>query len=477
MTLVSTNGAESCSGTTTITCSVALAPFRAAASVVIAARATQSGTFTNHATVSAAAPDIDSANNSADATTTVTAGPATADLSIAVSPTSGQFTAGGTAPFTVTVTNNGPSEAVRPRVGGLAVPIGISPGGFCDAWLLGGLPCVLDPGKTVSIKSGVGSRAPGTYTTELSVSSDTPDPNSTNDSAQTTFTFVAPGTLQPAADLAVSMTASPSAVRVGHRLTYSIGVENRGPNDAAGVVLSSPLRDGAAFDSVSANQGSCDATVVCDLGSLAKGATANVTIVVRPAIWWVKQLSQVVQVSALTVDPATIPGDGGPNWASTTVNVIPAASPPLVLEGDAKIAGFTVSADATPAAALDAFGWIGTRQYGEFCDIEAADVGITLTFMGRLGGDACTEGHFRQAVIAPKGVRVPWRTDRGLRLGDNVRKLRRLYPSARAHGRYWWLIRRPSPYDPGERFPGLAARVVAGRVVGFLVYSSAGRIL
>lgn len=62
-----------------------------------------------------------------------------------------------------------------------------------------------------------------------------------------------------------------------------------------------------------------------------------------------------------------------------------------------------------------------------------------------------------------------WRTSAGLRIGDPVAKLRRLYPKAQFQGRgEWWLIRRPFA---GIDLPGLAARVKQGRVVSFTVHA------
>jgi uncharacterized repeat protein (TIGR01451 family) len=105
--------------------------------------------------------------------------------------------------------------------------------------------------------------------------------------------FANGGAAAPAgsANLKITKTDSPDPVRVGSSLTYTIGVENLGPDPATGVTVTDNLPK--AVDLVSANgpAGSCAAQggkVVCGLGSLKPvgvnygGSQATVTIVVVP---------------------------------------------------------------------------------------------------------------------------------------------------------------------------------------------------
>jgi hypothetical protein len=64
-----------------------------------------------------------------------------------------------------------------------------------------------------------------------------------------------------------------------------------------------------------------------------------------------------------------------------------------------------------------------------------------------------------------------WRTDRGLRVGDSLARVRRLYPRARPRGDgTWTLVARPAP--SGEPRPGLDVRVRNGRVSRLFVLAA-----
>jgi hypothetical protein len=87
------------------------------------------------------------------------------------------------------------------------------------------------------------------------------------------------------ADLSVSLTHSPQPVFGDNDLTYSILVNNGGPQQAREVGLMSGLAQDVAFVSALSSQGSCkfkEGAVYCKLGTLVNGANATVTVTVRP---------------------------------------------------------------------------------------------------------------------------------------------------------------------------------------------------
>src|SRR6185295_10782665 len=89
-------------------------------------------------------------------------------------------------------------------------------------------------------------------------------------------------TVTTKADLAVSMTATPGPVASGGTITYTATITNSGPASAANVVLTQTLPVGATVKSAIPSQGTCGATanVTCQLGTLAAGASATVTVMI-----------------------------------------------------------------------------------------------------------------------------------------------------------------------------------------------------
>jgi uncharacterized repeat protein (TIGR01451 family) len=64
-------------------------------------------------------------------------------------------------------------------------------------------------------------------------------------------------------------------------MTYTVTITNQGPSTATNVVVNDPLPAGTAFDSALATQGTCDATVTCTIGSMAKNTSVTITITVH----------------------------------------------------------------------------------------------------------------------------------------------------------------------------------------------------
>jgi len=124
-----------------------------------------------------------------------------------------------------------------------------------------------------------------------------------------------------AADLSISK-SGPATGHIGQGITYTITVHNGGGDAATGVTVKDSLPKNAGFGSASTSQGSCapkpkQLLVVCNLGTVANGAGAIVTIVVKPT-----QKGDFTDTASVS---ATSPNDPNPNnnTSSVTTKVSP----------------------------------------------------------------------------------------------------------------------------------------------------------
>ncbi len=86
----------------------------------------------------------------------------------------------------------------------------------------------------------------------------------------------------PSADLSIEQSGAAAAVNVGDAITYAYTIHDLGPSAVDDPVVSVPLDSEETLTSASSSQGSCSgsATVRCDLGPLAAGGEATVTVTV-----------------------------------------------------------------------------------------------------------------------------------------------------------------------------------------------------
>ena len=176
---------------------------------------------------------------------------ATADLSVTKTDSPDPVIAGDAVTYTVTVTNDGPSDASGVAFSdtlpaGVTFVSAVSTAGTCS-----------DDGGTVFCNS-IGTLANGasaTVTIVVKVPSSTADADVLSNSATASATETDPDTgnntnvtqnttVHRLADLSVTKKTATSGYAPGHPLTYTVTVTNNGPNDAMGVVLSDSLRRG-----------------------------------------------------------------------------------------------------------------------------------------------------------------------------------------------------------------------------------------
>jgi uncharacterized repeat protein (TIGR01451 family) len=109
-------------------------------------------------------------------------------------------------------------------------------------------------------------------------------------------------------DLGITLSV-PAKVAPGGTLTYAIKVSNAGKANATGVIVSDALPTGTAFAGASTSQGTIGApavgtngTVTVNLGTLAKGASATISIAVTMTATSGATLTDTATVTAVTQD-------------------------------------------------------------------------------------------------------------------------------------------------------------------------------
>ncbi len=275
------------------------------------------GPLVNTATVTTSALDPASANNTSSVQTAVTrsadvavvkSGPATVAASTSLT-------------YSITVANNGPSEASDVVLTDVP-PAGTTVVSFSCA----SNPCpigALAPGASVehTLTVQVDVTATGPLVNTASVTTSTPDPVPANDTSSVQ-TAVTPAP----ADLSITKTADFPQSVVNERATFTIVVRNAGPGEATNVLVTDELPPGTTL--LSASPGCTGTTTMtCSAGTLATGASATFAISVRlPSM--PGTVTNTARVTSDMTDPAA------PNDASTVTiavalpaQAIPAMSP------------------------------------------------------------------------------------------------------------------------------------------------------
>jgi uncharacterized repeat protein (TIGR01451 family) len=192
--------------------------------------------------------------------------------------------------------------------------------------------------------------AEGTVLTNSGVVTSTvADPDPSNNQAS------ASGTVTTVAELSVTKAAAPEPFVAGQPAAYRIVVTNPGPSDAVDVTVVDMLPAGVTATEVTPSAGTCTlgATVTCDLGRLAAGASVQIDMVsdVGPAV--VGSVTNTVEVTSPTPDPD--PSDNQASVLSTVSSVadlgISKSVDPQVWTAGGSIRWTIVVANAGPSTA------------------------------------------------------------------------------------------------------------------------------
>ncbi|WP_417749945.1 SdrD B-like domain-containing protein [Rosistilla oblonga] len=275
--------------------------------------------FTNTATVTSNENDSEPANNTASEPTAVDR---QFDLRVEKSDSADPATPGGTLTYTITVFNDGPSDATSIALTD-TLPAGVtfasgSNGLTANGSVITATIPTLASGASVpfTITVNVDPAASGTLSNTASVSTTSGtelDPTNNSDTETTV--------LSPEIDLSITKTDSATTVGVGGTLTYTIVVTNAGPSTATGVTLSDPFPAGVTVTSVTSTVGTVTNTgnnVSGTIGTLAAGASATITVLAT-----VNTGTTGVIVNTATVSATQTETNTANNTASDTTTVDP----------------------------------------------------------------------------------------------------------------------------------------------------------
>ncbi len=318
-----------------VTCNLGGMVNGGSATITIIVTPTAAGTLNNTASVTATETDPVPGNNTATAGTTVNP---SADLAVTKSGSSGSVNVNANLTYTITVTNNGPSAAASASLSD-ALPAGVNfvslapPAGWtCTT------PAVGANGTVTCTNPSLASGASATFTLVVTpsagaaasinntatVNSTTSDPNAANNSQTATTT------VNPIADLAITKTDTPDPAAVSSNITYTITVTNNGPSSATGVSFTDNVPANVTFVSATGSGtvtcSQAAGVITCTVGTLASGATATATVVVRTTA--LGTVTNTASVTSSTSDPSAANNSA---TATTTVNVAPATDFSLTL--------------------------------------------------------------------------------------------------------------------------------------------------
>ncbi|WP_152926147.1 DUF7507 domain-containing protein [Microbacterium sp. GCS4] len=211
-----------------------------------------------------------------------------ADLAIIKTLDTATVVAGRAVSFTLAVSNNGPHAATGvtvtdPILAGMTDVTATSAGATCT--VAAAVSCTVPEmgvGEAVQIRVNGTVRAdadPGAaLTNTATVMGARTDPMLANNTATAT------ATISTVADVSIAKTFAPAAPIAGQDLTYTLALRNAGPAEARDVVLTDPLDPATTFVSAATPQGDCavqTSILTCAIGTLAPGASVDVTVVVR----------------------------------------------------------------------------------------------------------------------------------------------------------------------------------------------------
>lgn len=300
--------ATNSAGTITGTLGTIAPAATATIAIIVTVGASTTGTLTNTATVTSTETDTNSANNSATQTTAVNQ---SINLGITKVDTADPIVAGNNVTYTLTITNTGPSTATGVTVTDV-LPANLT---FVSATpsqgtatntsgtVTGNLGTLASGASaTITIVASVAGTFSGTLSNTATATATESDSDPTNNSATQTTT------VSQSINLGITKVDTSDPVIAGNNLTYTLTVTNAGPSTASNVTVTDILPANLTFVSATPSQGTAtnaSGTVTGNLGNLASGATATITVVALVAGTFSGTLTNTATVTATQTDTDT----------------------------------------------------------------------------------------------------------------------------------------------------------------------------
>lgn len=292
-------------------------------------------TVVNTAEVTSETFDPNLANNTASAEVQVETA---ADLQLTKTAAPQDVDVGGEVTYTLLATNAGPDTVKGASVtdalpGGetyVSNDAGCTDAGQTVSCALGDMPDLATHTIQIVVKIGL-SLAEETVTNVAEATSETPDPDEADNKAQ------AEVSVAPAADLGLSKTVAiegeGTTLALPGKATYTLTVQNTGPDAADEVIVSDQLPAGESYLAGEPGCTTAAQTVSCALGELADGETRTIQLTVSVGV----SLGERTVTNTATVSSATFDPNLANNTASAPLQTGPAADMAIEIAGPAGV--------------------------------------------------------------------------------------------------------------------------------------------
>ncbi len=345
---------------------------------------------------------------------------AQAVLTVSKTDGSATYTPGGSATYTIVVSNAGPSDTTSTTVSD-PLPAGVTLTANATCMAAGSANCGMVTGTTgqtslgttgASIAAGAGNSltftAPVAFASSLTTNPLVNTVTVTDPASASPVTGSDSNTLSADVDLAITKSDGVTSVIPGTSTTYTILVTNAGPGDAVGATVTDPLP--AAISSTTwtcvASGGSCTASGsgnISDTVNVPVGATLTYMLVATIAP---SATGSLVNTATVTTPPGVTDTNPSNNTSTSTNTLTPMAD--LAISKSDGVTSVNAGGTTTYTIVVSN-GGPSDANGAVFTDPVVANLGVTSVSCGSpSGGAACpTAPNTTIALMQGSGIVIP----------------------------------------------------------------------